>query len=142
MKISATLFYLSPLLSAALALPPTVRSPVGTEWSIYNYTEGCSPAGCEYGFNIAWGSSPTNEPDFSTYCQGSDIANELQTCQDPAISSNEISGFQNVTLVVQHFFETPDGAGHYVMGNYTFQDIDGNYPSAFGIKQVEVRAVA
>ena len=142
MKTPSTLFSLTTLLSAALALPSTIHSPVGTEWSICNYTQGCSPAGCEYGFTITWGSSPTNEPDFSTYCQGSDIAYELQPCENPAISSNEISGFQNVTVVVQHFFETSDGAGHYVMGNYTFQDIDGNYPTAFGIKQSEVRTVA
>ena len=44
-------------------------------------------------------------------------------------------------MVVQHFFETSDGAGHYVVGNYTFEDVDGNYPSAFGIQQSEVSAV-
>jgi hypothetical protein len=142
MKTSAILFHLSSLLSATVALPPPFRLPVGTEWSIYNYTEGCSPPGCEYGFNIAWVSSPTNEPDFSTYCQGTDLATDLQRCQDSAISSMEISGFQNVTLVVQHFFQTSDGVGHYVVGNHTFEDVDGNYPSAFCIKQVEVRTVA
>ncbi|PMD48277.1 hypothetical protein L207DRAFT_3838 [Hyaloscypha variabilis F] len=142
MKISATLLSISTVLCGVFALPPKIRSPVGTQWSVYNHTEGCSPAACEYGFNIAWGSSPTDEPAFSTYCQGSDIAYKLQPCQDPAISSNEVSGFQNVTVVVQHFFETSDGAGHYVVGNYTFEDVDGNYPSAFGIQQSEVRAVA
>jgi hypothetical protein len=142
MKISSILFHLSSLLSATHALPPPFRSPVGTEWSIYNYTEGCSPAGCEYGFNIAWGSSPTNEPNFSTYCQGNDLATDLQPCQDPAIGSMEISGFQNVTLIVQHFFQMSDGVGHYVVGNHTFKDVDGNYPSAFGIEQAEVRTVA
>jgi len=45
-------------------------------------------------------------------------------------------------VVVQHFFETKDGAGHYVVGNYTFQDVDGDYPSAFEIQQSEVRVVA
>jgi hypothetical protein len=29
-----------------------------------------------------------------------------------------------------------------MVGNYTFEDVDGNYPSAFGIQQSEVRAVA
>ncbi len=142
MKSSAILFHLSSLLSATLALPPLFRSQAGTEWSIYNYKEACSPAGCEYSFNIARTSSSTNEPDFSTYCQGSDLATDLQPCQDSAISSMEISGFQNVTLVVQHFFQTSDGVYHYVVGNHTFEDVDGNYPSAFCIKQVEVRTVA
>ena len=40
------------------------------------------------------------------------------------------------------FFRRSDGVGHYVVGNHTFEDVDGNYPSAFCIKQVEVRTVA
>jgi hypothetical protein len=144
MKTSATLLYLSSLLSTTLALPstiPTARSPVGTEWSVYNYTEGRSPGGCVYGFNIAGGSSPTNEPDFATYCSGTDVANKLQSCQDPAISSNEIPGTGNVTLVVQHKYTTENGATYWVTGNTTVIDGDGQYPKTFGIKQSEIMAV-
>jgi hypothetical protein len=142
MKISATLLSISTLLCGVFALHPKIRSPVDTQWSVYNYTEGCSPAACEYGFNIAGGSSPTDEPAFSTYCQGSDIAYKLQPFQDPATSSNDVSRFQNVTVVVQHLYKTSDGARHYVVGNHTFEDMDGDYPSAFRIQQSEVRTVA
>jgi hypothetical protein len=145
MKTSATLFYLSSLLSAALTLPssmnPSARSPIGTEWSVYNYTEGCSPAAYVYGFNITWVLSPANEPYFAIYCTGNDIANELQSCEDPAMISYKIPGHQNVTLVVQHTYTMTDGAMYFVTGNITFADSDGMYPKSVGIKQSEARAI-
>lgn len=88
-----------------------------------------------------WCSSPTSEPDFATYCSGTDVANKLQLCQDSAISSNEIPGSGNVTLVVQHTYTTEDGAKYWVTGNTTVVDGDGEYPRTFGIKQSEIRAV-
>jgi len=144
MKTSSTFFYLSSILSAALALPstnPTARSPVGTEWSVYNYIEGCSPGGCVYGFNITRGSSPTNEPGFATYCSGTNVASKLQSCQDPTINSNEIPGTGNVALVVQHKYTTENGATYWVTGNTAVVDSDGQYPKAFSIKQSEIVAI-
>jgi hypothetical protein len=131
MKTLLSLCFLSNPLSTALTLPLTACLPADAEWSVYNYTQGSSPGGCEYGFNIARGSSPTDQPNFSTYCPGSNISYKLQPCENLAISSNEISGFQNFTVVVQRVFETLNGAREYVMGTSTFQDVDGNYSRAF-----------
>lgn len=110
-------------------------------WSITNYTEGCSPAGCIYTMTITSPPLTPNsiEPAFTTTCQGSNIATEFQACADPALSTREVLGFLNVTLIVQHVFEKGD-ARYTIRGNATIK-VPGA-PKTFEVPELEIWGVA
>lgn len=153
MKPSALFLGAAALLSTTSAAPtiwasrtwsPKARAlpPAPSSWVVSNYTEGCSPGGCQYGFNVSLASNTTSEQYFSTFCSGTDVANKMQPCQDKYTTSNEVPGWSNVTLVIQHIYTTADGATYFVTGNKTLV-VDGNpRPTNFTITNFEVRAVA
>jgi len=144
---TTTITTLTTLLSTAFALPASslksTRSPVPTYWQVFNYTEGCSPAACEYNFMISWGSG-TSEPAFSTTCTGDDLSKDFQACdtyENQYISSKEIpQDGGNLTVVVQHkWYE--GNVTHWVEGNTTVVAVDG-VPPSFVVKQSSEYATA
>ena len=109
MKTTSTILSLLALLPSALSTPVPRTYPAQSpfpNYSITNYTTGCSPAGCVYSFSISYVSpactSQICEPSFSTQCNGTDIQGSLMVCDDALISSNEVPGWSNVTLQVRH----------------------------------------
>ncbi|KAG4439458.1 hypothetical protein IFR05_005070 [Cadophora sp. M221] len=146
MKTSNTLLALTTLLTSTHALPsPTSYPPSHSKlpsWRITNFTEGCSPGGCVYSFAIASPStlSPLNEPPFTTICTGTNVANKMQACHNPAITANEIPGPGEFTLVVQHEWTTREGVTYFVKGNRTLGI--GGYPKGFLVEEMDVSAIA
>ncbi|KAH6719319.1 hypothetical protein BKA61DRAFT_713648 [Leptodontidium sp. MPI-SDFR-AT-0119] len=137
MKTSNTFLAFSSFLSNILALPTTTSYPTSQppSWRITNYTEGCSPGGCIYSFNIASPFTPSslNEP-------GTNVAGKMQTCNNPSISANELPGPGKFTLVVQHEWTTREGVTYFVKGNQTVEI--GGYPKGFLVLESEVSAIA
>jgi hypothetical protein len=125
-----SVLFLSSLLASSLALP-TTNGPVPRQsgpgpWLVIDYNPGCgtSPAGCAYSFSISYTPSHgSTEPGFSTTCSGTNIQNEFRPCADASISSNEVNGFENSTLIVQHVYRQGQ-AVHTVTGNATITDFE------------------
>lgn len=126
----STILLLASLLSTTFALPhqshSTTRSnspPSLGPWSItYNPGCGTSPAGCLYTFNISYSPSyGSQEPAFSTSCQGTNIQGSYKPCADASVSSNEYSNGLNDTLMVQHVYNVGE-ATYTVTGNVTITD--------------------
>ena len=132
--------------TAIAAVLPRAVEPT-PPWQVKNYTEGCSPAACVYTFNISLSNtSPAspNEPSFSTTCTGNNLTPDFQACEDPAISTKEINGWSNVTLIVQHVFTKPINIGearYTVTGNHTIVN-PGYKAYDFEVKQSMITAVA
>jgi hypothetical protein len=120
---------------------------------VTNYKADCSLGGCIYTFNISTStttppaSSPVAEPAFHTFCQGTNVQDALVACDDPSVSANEVNGWSNYTLVVQHQWQQElegDGgvATYWVVGNYTIVVDGAPAPAAFEVPQLEWYAVA
>jgi hypothetical protein len=136
MKTTTALFsVLTTVFTPTLTAP--VAAPVAAPWQVTNYTEGCSPGGCVYNFNIAWRGSPTNEPAFSTTCQGTNVAGpgNYQPCDDANIVSNAISGDLNETVFVSHKWVDENGNRYNVSGSVT---LDTPLPESFQIMKGEI----
>lgn len=111
MKSTTTILCLLALLPLSLSTPlprstTTDPSPF-PNYSITDYTTGCSPGGCAYSFMVSYTPpSPCTaqicEPAFSTRCNGTDVQTGLALCEDALVSSTEIPGWSNVTLQVRH----------------------------------------
>ncbi|KAG4412250.1 hypothetical protein IFR04_014618 [Cadophora malorum] len=133
------------LLSDALALPspaPSNSYPTKTSWEVSNYTEGCSPGGCVYNFDIASPTTPSSlkEPAFRTNCTGTNVAGTMQPCLDPSITANSIPGPGKFTLVIQHEWTDEEGVTYFLGGNRTVEI--GGYPKRFVVEQTSVSAIA
>jgi len=160
MKTSTPLL-LATLLTSTLALPTTTHLDLSTAslptWSVTNWTEGCSPGGCTYSFNISTHapppataynpSSPYPEPAFSTFCSGTDVQNRFVACDNPNVLANEVPGVSNLTLMIQHVWQAPlagdegEVGTFWILGNHTivFPIVK---PAAFEVPQMEMYAIA
>lgn len=154
MKFQSSIISLATLLTLTLSAPLTERTAISSTnpptWTVTNYETGCSPAGCVYNFNIttnAYSTSPVTEPAFSTYCHGTNIQDKLVECADTTVSANEVNGWSNYTLVIQHKWnqELENGGGvatYWIVGNYTIV-VDGSpAPTTFEVPQLEYYAIA
>lgn len=158
------------LLSLLALLPTTLCAPVASSnavqvqetafpnYSVTNYTTGCSPAGCVYDFDISYtpassceGYAQICEPAFSTHCNGTDIQGELRACHDELITTNEIPGWSNVTLQIRHQWDqdvtTGDGGvdgRFWAVANHTVVVGVGNggKKASFEVGVVEIGGVA
>ncbi|KAH7383599.1 hypothetical protein BKA64DRAFT_682680 [Cadophora sp. MPI-SDFR-AT-0126] len=144
MKTSSLLLTITFLFTSTLALPfPAITSyPTKTSWRVSNYTEGCSPGGCVYSFDIASPSTPSSlkEPSFHTICTGTNVAGSMQPCSNPAITANSLPLPGAFTLVIQHEWTTEEGVTYFLGGNRTVEI--GGYPKGFLVEQTEVSAIA
>ncbi|RDL41784.1 Uncharacterized protein BP5553_01763 [Venustampulla echinocandica] len=140
---SLLLLPLSLLFTTTLSLPSnTPRAALATGqyfWTVTNYTEGCSPGGCAYSMTLSTHSSTENEPAFSTTCKGTNVATAYQACEDPAIATREVNGFQNVTLAVRHIYDVGE-AQYTIRGNITIKVPEA--PTTFDVPQLEISAIA
>ncbi|KAL2067454.1 hypothetical protein VTL71DRAFT_1879 [Oculimacula yallundae] len=142
MRTSATLLTFTTLLTTILALPtPDTPAVNPISWRVTNFSEGCSPGGCVYQFNIASPNTPSSlgEPAFNTVCHGTNVANKMQPCDNPAITVNELPGSGKFTLVVEHQWTNEKGVTYTVRGNHT-EEI-GGYPKGFEVPELEVSAI-
>lgn len=138
MRASTTTALLS-LLSLAIGTPipssttttTTVRTPF-PNYSITDYTTGCSPAGCAYSFTVSYTPAAAAcfaqicEPAFATTCNGTDIQGGMATCADALITSNEVPGTSKATLQIMHTWDqdVTTGSGgvdgrFWALANYT-----------------------
>ncbi|KAF4634772.1 hypothetical protein G7Y89_g3333 [Cudoniella acicularis] len=125
MKFATILLPLTVILSTSSAL--VARDPYTYYWTVSNYSEGCSPAGCAYTLTLATTNVPENEPHNTTICHGDDVNGVFKPCDDPSFSTYEIPGFENSTLIVQHVFYVGDARYTYT-GNHTI-----TYPGGDGV---------
>ncbi|PVH86134.1 hypothetical protein DL98DRAFT_604004 [Cadophora sp. DSE1049] len=145
MKTSSLLLTITALFtstSLALPSPSSTSYPTTSSWRVSNYTEGCSPGGCVYSFDIASPSTPSSfkEPAFLTTCTGTNVAGHMQPCQNPSITANSLPGPGKFTLVIQHEWTTEDGVTYFLGGNRTVEI--GGYPKGFLVEQTQVSAIA
>ncbi|XMA11449.1 hypothetical protein WAI453_004240 [Rhynchosporium graminicola] len=124
MKTSLTLLGLTTFLNSVFAFPVLlITTSTPNSWRISNFSEGCSPGGCVYHFNIASPAthSSLNEPVFSTVCHGTNVANKMQPCDDPAVTVDDFPGQGAFTLVVEHQWRNKKGVTYFVRGNQTVE---------------------
>ena len=97
--------------AAAASIPSRARRNGPHSWTLWNVTEGCSPAGCLFTFNIAGGLSQYPnfiEPAFNTTCQGSDLATEFKPCADSSVKVyGKAAGYPGwgYNMSIQHVLE-------------------------------------
>ncbi|KAK0103035.1 hypothetical protein ONS95_000783 [Cadophora gregata] len=142
---STILLTLTSFLATTLALPSPASSPYPTSkpsWRVSNYTEGCSPGGCIYNFDIESPSTPSSlkEPTFRTHCTGTNVAGTMQACRNPSITANSLPGPGKFTLVIQHSWTDKEAVTYFVGGNRTVEI--GGYPKGFLVEQTSVSAIA
>jgi hypothetical protein len=130
-----TLASASPVPSSTSTSTSTTQTPF-PNYSITDYTTGCSPAGCTYSFSVSYQPDPAGsssscsaqicEPSFSTSCNGTDIQGSMAVCDNALITSNEIPGTSNVTLQIQHTWDQDVTTGNggvdgrfWALANYT-----------------------
>ncbi|KAH6678481.1 hypothetical protein B0J14DRAFT_324220 [Halenospora varia] len=142
MKTSSILLPLGALFSTSAALAIKSRATDPYYWSVTNYTEGCSPAGCAYKFSLSPTSTPEFEPKVATTCVGNDINGYYEACSDPAFSTYAVPGAQNQTLLVKHEFYQGE-ARYTIIGNHTITYPNGKPDSTeFAVPQSTIYAVA
>ncbi|KAL2014425.1 hypothetical protein VTN00DRAFT_1950 [Thermoascus crustaceus] len=75
---------------ALISATPMIHARDPQSWEVTGFETGCSPGGCIYKFNISGAAGPQNAPAFNTTCQGTDVANRYQPCNDSSVSANLI----------------------------------------------------
>lgn len=64
----------------ASASPLKIRQSSDYDFSVTNFSYGCSPGGCAWSFNASAPSGGEDAPEFSTYCSGTDYATTYVSC--------------------------------------------------------------
>lgn len=155
---TSTLLGLLVLLTPSLCAPRKAFTPsrstsqaefdTSIPFVVSNFTEGCSPTGCTYTFNITL-AAPRNvtlysEPSFATYCTGNDVNPSMVACANRNVSSMAVPVEEGVNLTVSH-------AWSFVQGRYValvkttaktkVSLVDGEDPGTFEMEIDEIEAV-